>query len=516
MIRLFFLLLFISTQLIAQKVGYYQEPHRPQFHFSPEAHWMNDPNGMVYYKGEYHLFYQYYPDGIVWGPMHWGHAVSKDLVHWEHLPIALAPDSLGYIFSGSAVVDWRNTSGFQNGFHAPLVSVFTYHDMAGEKAKRTNFQYQGIAYSTDKGRTWTKYSKNPVIPNTEGLKDFRDPKVFWHVESKQWVMIMARGNQVRIYNSPNLKEWTLASEFGENNGAKGLPWECPDLFELPVDGNAKNKKWVMLVSLGDGAPNGGSGTEYFVGSFDGKIFKNDNAAEVTQWVDYGRDNYAGVTWSNVPSEDGRRIFLAWMSNWKYAQNVPTAPWRSAMTVPRVLNLKTTENGVKLVSNPIKEIQILRGALDIAMAAQTIKGETKPKTALAKVVNKGEMVLEFDKKTASDFGIKLANSKGEMLLIGFDNATNQFYIDRTNAGKNDFSDNFKGKHFAPRFSKLNTLKLHIIFDRSSVEVFADDGLTVMTDIFFPNEDFNILTFYANGGEVKLKSGRGYPFKGIWKK
>jgi fructan beta-fructosidase len=313
-----------------------------------------------------------------------------------------------------------------------------------------------------------------------------------------------------------LKEWTLASEFGENNGAKGLPWECPDLFELPVDGNAKNKKWVMLVSLGDGAPNGGSGTEYFVGSFDGKIFKNDNASEVTQWVDYGRDNYAGVTWSNVPSEDGRRIFLAWMSNWKYAQNVPTAPWRSAMTVPRVLNLKTTENGVKLVSNPIKEIQILRGALDIAMAAQTIKGETKPKTALAKVVNKGEMVLEFDKKTASDFGIKLANSKGEMLLIGFDNATNQFYIDRTNAGKNDFSDNFKGKHFAPRFSKLNTVKLHIIFDRSSVEVFADDGLTVMTDIFFPNEDFNILTFYANVGEVKLKSGRGYPFKGIWKK
>lgn len=520
-----FLIILLSifyAKLAAQKkdnntkhAGYYTEPHRPQFHFSPEAHWMNDPNGMVYYKGEFHLFYQYYPNDIVWGPMHWGHAVSRDLVQWQHLPIALAPDSLGYIFSGSAVVDWQNTSKFQQGREAPLVAVFTYHNMAGEKENTTNFQYQGIAYSNDKGRTWTKYAGNPIIKNTEGLKDFRDPKMFWHDASKQWVLILARGNQVQIYNSKNMKNWTLASQFGENQGASGRPWECPDLFELPVDGNPKNKKWVMLVSLGDGSPNGGSGTEYFIGSFDGKVFTNDNKPETTQWVDYGRDNYAGVTWSNIPSKDGRRVFLGWMSNWKYAQAVPTSPWRSAMTIPRVLSLKNTDSGLKLVSNPIDELKILRGLLDVTIAPQSIEQETKPKTALSKLVSGGELILEFEKGTASDFGLNIANSKGENLKIGFDAATNQFYIDRTNAGKKDFSPEFVGKHMAPRFSKSNTITLRIIFDVSSVEVFADEGSTVMTDVFFANENFNKLTFYANNGQVKLKRGRGYAFRSAWR-
>ena len=508
-------LLFLP-QIRAQKKVYYGEQHRPQIHFSPEAHWMNDPNGMVYYKGEYHLFYQYYPDDIVWGPMHWGHAVSKDLVSWKHLPIALAPDTLGYIFSGSAVVDWRNTSGFQYGKHEPLVAVFTYHNMAGEKANTVDFQYQGIAYSTDNGRNWTKYQGNPVIKNTERLKDFRDPKVFWHVASNQWVMILARGNQIRIYNSPNLKDWTFASDFGLNHGAAGLPWECPDLFELPVDGNPKNNKWVMLVSLGDGSPNGGSGTEYFIGSFDGKVFKNENAPEVTQWVDYGRDNYAGVTWSNVPQKDGRRILLGWMSNWKYAQKVPTSTWRSAMTIPRTLSLKATEKGIKLVSKPIDELKNLRQRLDISIVSQKIVNETKTKTSLATTIKSGELILEFEKGTASDFGVKLSNGKGEFLLIGFDTLSNQFYTDRTFAGKKDFSPDFAGKHYAPRFSNAQTIKWHIVFDKSSVEVFADDGLTVITDTFFPNEDFNKLTFYANNGYVRLKSGRGYPFSSIWKK
>lgn len=516
MTRLFFLVFLFATQLSAQKVPYYQEPHRPQFHFSPEAHWMNDPNGMVYYKGEFHLFYQHYPDGTIWGPMHWGHAVSKDLIHWKHLPIALYPDSLGYIFSGSAVVDWRNTSGFQNGINAPLVAAYTYHDMAGEKANKNNYQYQGIAFSTDKGRTWTKYSKNPVVPNTDGLKDFRDPKVFWHVESSQWVMIFARGNQVRLYNSPNLKDWTQASEFGKGHGSEGLPWECPDLFELPVDGNPKNKKWVMLVSLGNAAPNGGSGTQYFIGSFDGKTFKNENPPETTHWVDYGTDNYAGVTWSNISPKDSRRIFLGWMSNWKYAQNVPTEKWRSAMTLPRTLSLKSTEKGLKLVSNPVKELDILRGKLDIAITPQTIEGETKPKTTLKKTVSGGELLLEFEKGSAADFGVKISNSKGEYVLIGFDKTANQYYIDRTQSGKSSFSKDFAGKHFAPRFSNANTIKMRLIFDRSSVELFADDGLTVMTDVFFPNEDFNEASFYALGGKVVLKSGKAYPLKGIWKK
>lgn len=271
----------------------------------------------------------------------------------------------------------------------------------------------------------------------------------------------------------------------------------------------------MLVSLGDGSPNGGSGTEYFVGSFDGKVFSNDNKPETTQWLDYGCDNYAGVTWSNIPSKDGRRIFLGWMSNWKYAQKVPTTTWRSAMTIPRTLSLKSTESGLKLVSNPIDEFKILRGSLDVAIAPQSIDNETKPKIALAEIVSGGELILEFEKGTANDFGLNIANNKGEYLKIGFDATVNQFYIDRTNAGKKDFSPDFVGKHMAPRFSKSNTIKLHIIFDASSVEVFADDGLTVMTDVFFPNENFSKLTFYANNGQVKLKRGRGYALRNAWR-
>ena len=318
------------------------EPHRPAFHFTPKTGWMNDPNGMVYYEGEYHLFYQYYPDSTVWGPMHWGHAISRDLVSWEHLPIALYPDSLGLIFSGSAVVDWKNTSGFGINGKPPLVAMFTHHLMRGEKAGRHDFQYQSLAYSNDKGRTWTKYAGNPVIPNTNAIHDYRDTKVFWYAPDQKWVVVLAAGDHIMLYNSPNLKDWTYLSSFGKDLGAHGGVWECPDLFPLKVQGTTQ-EKWVLIQNMNPGGPNGGSAAQYFIGDFNGKSFILDAqlTGDLPLWLDHGRDNYAGVTWSDVPAADGRRLFIGWMSNWDYAQVVPTKSWRSAMTLPRQLVLAKT-------------------------------------------------------------------------------------------------------------------------------------------------------------------------------
>ena len=290
-----------------------KEPHRPTFHFTPPEKWMNDPNGMVYYEDEYHLFYQFYPDSTVWGPMHWGHAISSDMVTWEHLSIALYPDELGYIFSGSAVIDWKNTSGFGKDGEPPMIAIFTHHEPEGAKKGTKTFQYQSIAYSNDKGRTWTKYAGNPVIPNP-GIKDFRDPKVIWDDDSDQWVMVFAAWDHVKFYGSPNLKDWTHLSDFGKEWGTHAGVWECPDLFPLIVKGKGE-KKWVLLQSLNPGGPNGGSGTQYFIGDFDGKNFIIDGEfaenfkQDTTVWLDYGRDNYAGVTWSDIPQSDGRKLFI---------------------------------------------------------------------------------------------------------------------------------------------------------------------------------------------------------------
>ncbi|MBX2970023.1 MAG: glycoside hydrolase family 32 protein [Cyclobacteriaceae bacterium] len=468
------------------------EPHRPQFHFSPPAKWMNDPNGMVYYNGEYHLFYQHYPDSTMWGPMHWGHAVSKDLIHWEHLPIALYPDSLGYIFSGSAVVDANNTAGFQSGNEKPLVAIFTYD--------KQGYETQAIAFSNDKGHTWTKYENNPVIKNP-GEKDFRDPKVFWHVESEHWIMSLAVANRIQFFRSKNLKDWELTGEFGREHGNHGGVWECPDLFQLPVTGTTETR-WVLLVSINPGSPNGGSGTQYFIGNFDGKTFTSEHGPSTERFIDYGRDNYAGVTWGNAP--DGRTIFLGWMSNWNYAQVVPTETWRSAMTLPRDLSLHNTSAGIRLVSTPSKEVEQLRTERkDITVDQPFIH------TGLA------EVKVEFDlnETAAKDFGIELFNSKNENIRIGYDRESNWFYIDRTNPGKKEFSTDFVGIQYAPRFSDSHILTLHIFVDVASVELFADGGVSCMTAIFFPTEDFTQLKIYGDG-EVKLLSTEAYELKSIW--
>ncbi len=485
------------------------EQHRPQFHFSPQKNWMNDPNGLVYYEGEYHLFYQHYPDSNVWGPMHWGHAISQDLIHWEHLPIALFPDSLGMIFSGSAVVDHNNTSGLGSVGHIPMVAIFTYHFMEGEKAGRNDFQTQGIAYSLDKGSTWKKYVGNPVIPNP-GKRDFRDPKVSWHAASKQWIMILAVKDHVEIYGSPDLKNWNQLSDFGLGVGDHGGVWECPDLFEMEIEGTGK-KKWVMLVSINPGAYNGGSGTQYFTGQFNGKEFIADKTE--TRWLDFGKDNYAGVTWNNIPSSDGRRLFLGWMSNWQYANTVPTFAWRSATTVPRELSLVQTAIGLRVASKPVAEFASIRekgiSYTDILNSTDSISYEfSLPKSEV-------EIIIEVERSSDQrDFEIEFYNTKGEKILIGLEGSKNQFYIDRSYSGKSNFSNDFGGRHIGLRCTNDKSILIKLLLDAASVEVFADDGTLVMTEILFPNENYNQVKIRAPNKGVLVKSLQIFPLKSIW--
>ena len=499
-----------ESPAIATASTYYQEPHRPQYHFSPQEMWMNDPNGMVYFDGEYHLFYQHYPDSNVWGPMHWGHAVSTDLMHWKHLPIALFPDKLGYIFSGSAVVDWNNTSGFGAADSPALVAIYTYHDPVGAEENRDDFQTQGIAYSTDRGRSWVKYDGNPVIPNP-GIKDFRDPKVIWHEATEQWVMIFAAYDHVKIYNSPDLKDWQLVSEFGKDQGSHGGVWECPDLF--PLADNEGNEKWVMIVSLGDGAPNGGSGTQYFIGDFDGTTFTNSNPKEEILWLDYGRDNYAGVTWSDVPEEDGRRIFLGWMSNWKYAQVVPTEVWRSAMTLPRTLQLRNTPEGLRVVSNPVTEVDNLQGPSQSISPQILAAGEP---LAIESAVGKELCVLDLKIKPgdAANFIIEWSNVENQRIIIGYDVKNREFYTDRRASGKSDFSDEFTGVHTAPRISTDETVALKLYLDVSSVEVFADGGEVVLTDLTFPNTNYHRLRLLSENASTEILEGQITELRSVW--
>jgi fructan beta-fructosidase len=487
---------------------YYKEQHRPQFHFTPEKGWMNDPNGLVYYDGEYHLFYQHYPDSTVWGPMHWGHAISKDLVSWEHLPIALYPDSLGYIFSGSIVVDEKNTTGFQTGKEKPLVAIFTYHDMVKEKAGRKDRESQGIAYSLDKGRTWLKYEKNPVIPN-KGDTDFRDPKVFWHEATKNWIMPLAVGKKLEIFTSPNLKNWQKVSEFGLKESLNDGVWECPDLISFKTEDGSE--KWVLIQNIGRGAVNGGSGTQYFVGNFDGKVFTNDNPPENKLWLDYGADNYAGVSWFNAPNNE--KIYIGWMSNWDdYANLVPTSTWRSGMTVPRKLSLNKTPEGYRLAQMPVKQLESLR-----------ISSTNIPKQKIINILaidNKSvlnELDLSFDltTSTASEFGFILSNSKNEKLIVGLDRTSKQIFIDRTNAGKSDFSSKFAKKHVAP-FIDVKELTIKALVDKASIEVFVNGGKIALTDLFFPTEDYTKIELYSKEGIANLTSGTLHPLESVMTK
>lgn len=462
------------------------EPHRLGYHVTPKANWINDPNGMVYYQGVYHLFFQYYPNGTTWGPMHWGHTISKDMVHWAEQPIALYPDSLGWIFSGSAVVDQANTSGFGKNGQTPLVAIFTHHNQKIEQQKSDKFQYQSLAYSLDGGKTWTKYAGNPVLPNP-GIVDFRDPKVRWFDRQKKWIMTLATKDRVTFYSSPNLKAWTKESDFGGNLGAHGGVWECPDLFPLQHNGKTV---WVLLVSINPGGPNGGSATQYFLGDFDGKTFKPQTTE--TKWMDYGPDNYAGVTFANTGN---RTVLMGWMNNWQYANKVPTQSWRGAMTIPRELGLADVNGQVYLTSNPVNELAKLAGKTT-SISNVTVKNQYD---LTDKIGGRAESFrLSLTAPATNDFSIVLANEKGNELVIGYDKGTNAYYIDRTKSGRTDFEKGFGKRSTTPRLSVGKTLSLTLFVDVASAELFADGGLNVMTSVFFPDETFTKLSIRSASG------------------
>lgn len=452
------------------------EVYRPAYHFSPKNGWMNDPNGLVYLDGTYHLFFQHNPDSNVWGPMHWGHATSADLVHWTEQEIALFPDSLGTIFSGSAVIDKDNTAGF--GANA-LIAIYTSHSHKIEETGTGLHETQSIAYSMDQGKTWTKYQGNPVLPNP-GIWDFRDPKVMWHNETGQWVMTLATKQSVTFYGSKNLKEWERLGEFGEGKGAHGGVWECPDLLRFSTP---EGEKWVLLVSINPGGPNTGSATQYFVGDFDGNTFTSDH--EDIRWMDYGPDNYAGVTFSNT---EDRKLLIAWMSNWEYANDVPTSPWRSGSTIVRELGLAKEGDEWLLTSTPTKEID---EASEVTTQPKSVEltDETDLSEAIASLGNTFDASFTLNK--AADFQVTLSNEEGETLIFGYDAAEQQYFIDRSEAGDTDFSDKFIHRPVAPRLGQGEELDFRFLLDRNSIELFADGGKSNMSALFFTKKPFTKL-------------------------
>lgn len=474
--------------------NYYTEKFRPQYHLSPESGNMSDPNGMVFFEGEYHQFYQ--------NNGQWGHAVSKDLIHWGHLPVALARDSLGEIWSGSAVVDSKDTSGFFGG-KAGLVAIFTHF--------KGGVQSQSIAYSADKGRTWTKYEGNPVIPN-QGLKDFRDPKVIWHAPTHSWVMVVSVDNRVRFYTSPDLKSWKMTSEFGSDQGSHSAVWECPDLFELPVEGS-KAKKWVLAVSIGSNDTTKGSTAQYFVGTFDGLTFKNDNKPSDVLWTDYGKDFYAAVSYSDIPAKDGRRIWLGWMSNWRYPFAMPTGSWKGNMSIPRELRLRNIpDQGLRLIQEPVKELQTLRGK-EVTLSKQELTAGHNPFDAI-----KGtsyEMITELTVQPNAKLAFKLRKGSDQETSVSYDAKMELLTIDRTHSGISSFEKGFAEKVSAPLKLKDGKLKLRLFVDESSLEVFGNDGEIVVSSLIFPDPTSNRLELTALEGGVTLDSAQYYPMQTVWR-
>jgi sucrose-6-phosphate hydrolase SacC (GH32 family) len=650
---------------LAATAATYHEPFRPQFHFTPATNWMNDPNGMVYYDGEYHLFYQYNPFGDKWGHMSWGHAVSPDLVHWEHLPVALYEENGVMIFSGSAVVDWQNTTGFGKDGQPPLVAIYTGHYT--EKP----LQNQHIAYSTDRGRTWTKYAGNPVLD--VGKADFRDPKVMWHAPTKRWVMTVTLPTErkVSFYGSPDLKQWTHLSDFGPAGAVKGI-WECPDLFPLRIEGSFR-RKWVLIMNIGSGSVAGGSGCQYFVGEFDGTRFVPDRlpaspgevvpdgvvfadfeggtyggwqatgnafgdapagaalggqqpvtgfrggglintfrngdgatgtltspefritrphinfligggghvnetsfkllvdgqpvrtatgdnderldwkswdvtelqgrtarlrvvdqhtggwghlnvdhimfadaparaAGESAYWVDYAKDFYAAVSWSDVPRRDGRRLWIGWMSNWEYANDVPTSPWRSAMSLPRALTLRRVEGELRLVQTPVKELEKLRG--------QRMRFTSRGNEATGSVWRHAapetyELEAEFRPTEDAVFSLRLRQGADEETVLHVDVPGQRLTLDRTRSGQVAFHNRFPGRYEAPLRLVRGRLKLRVFVDTSSAEVFVNEGETVLTSLILPKPDSRGLELNVERGKLRRAELDLWPLKSAWK-
>ena len=499
--------------------------YRPSYHFTPLYGWMNDPNGMVYKDGEYHLYFQYNPYGSKWGNMHWGHAVSRDLIHWEHLEPAIARDPVGHIFSGSSVVDKKNTAGFGKD---AIIAIYTNNSVNHDEV-------QCIAYSNDNGRTFTKYEGNPVLTPFDGLKDFRDPKVFWYEKDKCWFMIVSADKETRFYKSKNLKKWDYVSAFGKGLGQQPCQYECPDFFQLPVNGDEKNKKWVMTMNINPGCWFGGSATEYFVGDFDGKNFTCPDANEV-KWLDWGKDHYATVTFSNTGS---RVLAITWMSNWQYANLTPFKQNRGANGLPRELKLYE-KNGKYYISEDVApEVLALRKSTK-ELGSQTVEGEKAFTGATSGMEGAFEIEADVTADANGIAGIELYNNKRERTLIYIDMKEGKVVMDRTESGLTDFgkqsvphdielawdkqraaegkqparienSINYKNDFALATWAPLSlcqegkkTFHLDIFADKSSIELFVDGGRIAMTNLVFPVAPYENVKLYSQGGKAEFQN------------
>jgi fructan beta-fructosidase len=493
-----------TSALFAQNKPTYKEPYRPQFHFTPHHNWMNDPNGLVYFKGQYHLFYQYNPMGNTWGHMSWGHATSPDLVHWQPQPLAIPEDDKNMIFSGSCVVDKNNTSGFaQKAGQIPLVAIYTAH-ITPDKSKPDDYmQTQHIAYSLDDGKTWEKYKGNPVLD--EHKKDFRDPKVFWYQPGKKWIMatVLPHEHRVQFWSSPDLKSWSHLSDFGPAGDTSAI-WECPDLLQVPVNGQPGKSKWVLINSQQ-------TTMQYFVGEFDGTAFHNENPADTILRPDYGPDFYAGVTYNNLPPTQDP-VLLGWANNWTYGQSIPTSPWRSAMSLPRSLRLKKAGKSWILLEQPVKFLQELRGN-PTAWSDKKVSGEvTFPLSGQVL-----ELEADFIPAHGTSCGVKLAAEDGQFFTIGYDAANEKLFIDRSKSGNTTFDNAFSNwlKKAISVPLQNGKLHLHIFFDKSIIEVFVNDGASVLTAQLFPNSSHNGIVFFSENGTTRLPSVKVWPLNSAWK-
>ena len=493
-----------------------KDPFRPTLHFTPPFGWMNDPNGLVYVNNEYHLFYQYFPYANKWGPMHWGHAVSADLRNWQHLPPALVPDEKGMCFSGSAVVDWRNTSGLFDNEAQPGVLAFYTACIAHDEG-RDSEQMQSLAYSKDGGFSWNKLTDNPILPNP-GLKDFRDPKVIWHEQSQHWVMVVTEGQEIGFYRSKDLKQWEKTSIFGLKEGKHDeMPWECPDLFPIQLEGSDACY-WVLIVGVQRCSHAGGSGTQYFIGDFDGEKFTTEQ--EGIKWVDWGTDNYAGVTYNVLPEDyygelyandpKDQRIFMGWMNNWTYARDTPTEKWRGAATVPRKLSLKKFGNDYELFNYPI---EALDGLLESAKE-DTIEITENGNGAITNE-NFNQSDIRFV-TSAKDFGLSFRNTKNDMLELRMNKETRLFTLDRANSGQTDFEKDFSTIQKMPLPNLPDEeIEVRIVMDHSSIEIFINEGQYVMTAQIFPNEFYtNLEIMNHSDSKIVLKDFKVSKIRRVW--
>lgn len=505
----------LSDTFDTSKRDYY----RPAYHYTPNYGWMNDPNGLIYHEGVYHLYYQFNPFGSKWGNMCWGHATTRDFIHWTHEAPALRRDTLGHIFSGSTILDREGIAGFGQG---AILAYYTAHRMHEGK----QWQAQCLAYSTDGGYTYTKYKGNPILTSSDGVVDFRDPKVFWYAPTKQWYMIVSADKEMRFFRSQDLKSWEYVSAFGEGYGARPNQFECPDFFELPMEGT-NEKKWVMLVNINPGCPFGGSATEYFVGSFDGQVFTPDTDAEIARWLDFGKDHYAFVTFHNVR---GRTLGLPWVSNWQYANVTPFRQSRGMNGLPRELFLFSQHGRSYVGARPAREVTALRKSTQTLSLPPRLTDSVMLSSAFQSYEDSFELELTLaPARGVQRVGIVLSNASGDRLPIYLDLNKRRVVMDRTESGLTDFGQlsipheresmdwrtgegiNYKNDFALATWAPLElcagpTYKLRLFFDRSVAELFVDEGRIAMTNLVFPRTPYTTLSVFSEGATTEIKDAR----------